>query len=367
MWPVLVALVALVGCGTGGSGSDESSASATPNPPAATATPSGIGRAWAAGNALVRSSDGGRSWQTLRPAEGLTGVSFADRLVGWAVGTRILLRSIDGGDTWTDQTHAVGPSIIRSLNAVTAFNATRALIVGGLVPQIGIGMLGHVYLRLTTDGGTTWRLTPFDPADSFESSTAELRRVCFTDTGIGLACGRSASSIFNRKSFCALSNDSGGRWLDISDRVRANTVACVGDSTLWTIRGLADLTQSTDGGRTWSDRSDTLPTDSRIDVDAITFATEALGWAVGTDDTGQPLILHTSDAGNTWKPQPVPATGSGTLKAVRFTDPRNGIAVGRGDNEPGAIAFFTTDGGREWGVATFPPGTPGLRSLAIVP
>ena len=365
MWPVVIALVALVGCGTGGGGNEESStsATATPNAPAATATPRAIGRAWAAGNALVRSSDGGRSWQTLRPAEGLTGVSFADRLVGWAVGTQTLLRSIDGGDTWTDQTRALPIDIIRSLNAVTAFSATRALIVGGLVPQGGIAMLGQVYLRLTSDAGTTWGPAPFDRGGRPGSSEAELRHVCFTDTGIGLACGRSGS-IFSPNNICALSNDNGAHWLHISDRVRANAVACVGDSTLWTLRGLADLRQSTDGGRTWSDRRDTLPTNARIDLDALTFATEAHGWAVGTDDAGQPLILHTSDAGDTWQSQLVPATASGTLKAVRFTDPRNGIAVGQGG---GAIGFFTTDGGGEWRVATFPPGTPGLRSLAVVP
>lgn len=73
-------------------------------------------------------------------------------------------------------------------------------------------------------------------------------------------------------------------------------------------------------------------------LEAVFFATERLGWAVGEDGT----ILATGDGGKTWTPQT-----SGTkalLNSVHFTaDGQRGWAVGAG----GPI-IATGDGGRLW-------------------
>ena len=105
-------------------------------------------------------------------------------------------------------------------------------------------------------------------------------------------------------------------------------------------------------------------------MEGIAFATELRGWVVGEDAEGFPAILHTTDGGGSWVTQVVPGNAQGILIDVQFADPDNGIAVGSATDElgaPAALAYATTNGGDEWVRATFPPDTPELRSVAIVP
>jgi photosystem II stability/assembly factor-like uncharacterized protein len=56
---------------------------------------------------MARSNDGGRTWQAAGPAPSsvtYTGISFADDLHGWLIGTNgAVVRTIDGGATWAAQ------------------------------------------------------------------------------------------------------------------------------------------------------------------------------------------------------------------------------------------------------------------------
>ncbi len=369
-------VVALFGCGSGSDGNDgeepqatPSSVSATPSSVLATPSPSGDARAWAAGDVIVRSNNGGLDWEVVRPAGGgLTSVAFADRAAGWAVAAKTVLHSTDGGDTWTDQSQALVPATIIRLNAVTALSAARAVVVGGGVPPGPFFSFGSILTRLTTDGGATWEFTIFEP----RALRGELRTMCFTDVGIGFGCGVEEFGL----RFCALSEDAGNSWFDIAGRVRGDAVACVGDATLWTLTGLqgfvpSGLSQSTDGGLTWVDRSDALPASFQGLLLAVSFATEMDGWVVGRDDTGHPAVLHTNDGGDSWEAQVLPGDlTTGPLRAVQFADSLRGVAVGQQLNTAGgptALGFATTDGGAVWQAASFPPNTPPLESLAVVP
>ncbi len=358
-------VVALVGCGSGSGRNDGEEPQATPSSVSATPSPSPGGdvRAWAAGDVIVRSNNGGLDWEVVRPAgEGFNSVAFVDRATGWAVASKTILHSTDGGDTWDDQTGAVDINIIRSLNAVTALSTTRAVIVGGFAP-IFAGSFGPVSIRVTTDAGATW---PPGRITGSGTDKGELRTMCFTEAGIGLACGVTFGAVL-----CALSDDAGSNWFDITGRVRGGSVACVGDETLWTLLGPRGLRQSIDGGVTWVDRSNALRAVFEGFLEAVAFATSMHGWLVGRDDTGRPTVLRTTDGGASWVAQVLPGnTTTGSLMAVQFADPLRGVAVGEQVNEAGeptALGFATTDGGAVWQAASFPLDTPPLESLAVAP
>ena len=81
------------------------------------------------GAQVLRSKDGGRSWAAAGPVTGnsyATGIAFADELHGWMVtSTGGVLRTIDGGDSWTAQ--PVGSDVVPL--AVVAVDAMTAWII----------------------------------------------------------------------------------------------------------------------------------------------------------------------------------------------------------------------------------------------
>ncbi len=97
---------------------------------------------------LLRTEDGGRSWQRVNLPYGnltnlfFTDVQFANANVGWMVGTLgFVLRSVDGGRTWQPQAIS-SEETIADIVVLSANEAWICSITGGL---------WH-----TTDGGVTW-------------------------------------------------------------------------------------------------------------------------------------------------------------------------------------------------------------------
>jgi photosystem II stability/assembly factor-like uncharacterized protein len=93
-------------------------------------------------------------------------------------------------------------------------------------------------------------------------------------------------------------------------------------------------------GRGWVDQSANAPTVQNLN--GVHFVSARAGWIVG--DLG--TILHTTDAGKTWKAQVSNSTGY-TLNAVAFTSPTNGIIVGSAGR-----VLRTQNGGTTWSPLT---------------
>jgi photosystem II stability/assembly factor-like uncharacterized protein len=114
-----------------------------------------------------------------------------------------------------------------------------------------------------------------------------------------------------------------------------NGVWVFGRDTIIAVGGGGAYIRSTDGGRTWDNRSPLNGSDN--DLSAIFFVDDSTGWIVGEIGT----LLKTTDRGEHW------TTWSGTieddLQDVHFSDERNGWIAGRW----GRI-FHSTDGGAEW-------------------
>jgi len=133
---------------------------------------------WVVGARIYKSTNGGQSWvEQFTPGELLYSVSFGDALHGWAVGWGpTLLRTTDGGQTWTPQS-ANAPTNV--LFAVEALGPDVAWIAGG-----------DGFVASTTDGGQSWQ-----PESLPDVSGAPLEALRFLDAERGWVGG---SGIWNR-------------------------------------------------------------------------------------------------------------------------------------------------------------------------
>jgi photosystem II stability/assembly factor-like uncharacterized protein len=99
---------------------------------------------------ILKSINGAAGWSIMRDTAGpvLRSVYFLDSLRGTAVGdTGTILRTIDGGTTWT----AVAAPVQSNFNSITFINADTGYIAGGIKGAM------QTILR-TTDGGATWTI-----------------------------------------------------------------------------------------------------------------------------------------------------------------------------------------------------------------
>lgn len=97
-----------------------------------------------------------------------------------------------------------------------------------------------------------------------------------------------------------------------------------------------DIVLSDDDGKTWRQAKD-VPT--TVTLTAVHFADDKRGWAVGHDT----IILHTTDAGETWVKQWGGGESDNALLSVFFKDASHGWAVGAFN-----YTVETTDAGKTW-------------------
>lgn len=239
-------------------------------------------------------------------------------------------------------------------------------------------------------------------------TTASLRGLSVVDDRVAWASGTRGTVL---------------RSVDGGDSWRADTVPGAGALDLRAIHARSALVahvaatagriwRTTDGGRTWSLRYQGA--DTAVFLDAIAFADDRNGIALGDPLDGRFLLLVTRDGGETWaeaagpsRPGAAPGEaafaasgtslvlrgplawlgtggsvarvlrsadggstwdavpsgvrardGSGGVFSLAFADPLRGVAVGGDYLQPDSAAgtaSFTTDGGRTWLPASRPP------------
>jgi photosystem II stability/assembly factor-like uncharacterized protein len=222
---------------------------------------------------LLHTTDGGATWQKVDVAHGLYGgigpVTFTDAQHGvvpcklWTgspgqPGASVvanLLRTTDGGVTWSRQIIEPGDNSLTNLMAVAFATVSRGWIVGS--GDVRSAVPGGALVYRTDDGGATWTRTTAPPGVS-----------------------------------------------------QLQSVSSPGPNDVWVTgfggQALSALCHSTDGGQSWS--SVRLPLDFCLAT--VSFASEMSGWVTGTigqdRSTQQACILHTQDGGVTWATATVP-------------------------------------------------------------
>lgn len=297
---------------------------------------------------IIGVTQDGASWANVEPGQlpqppthtiqSLLGVSFAaDAPVGWAVGTNgTILKSSDGGATWDKQDSAES----ENLNAVYAISSTLAYAVGDYA-----GGYGYI---ITTTNGTNW--SRWEDTDLPQADLHDIHFAYSDSTGwTGWAVGNSGTVI---KITNAGSSPS---WVDQTSAAGVvpkplYSVCAVYSDMVWAVGNSATIIVSSNGGDTWSAKDTELPPQlSNANLRAVDFANPTVGYVAGERHSNVlTTLLRTIDGGDSWTPI---AKGAGKhLYDVFMVDICSSWAVG----EDGIIMqFICTDIGDTGGCGFF--------------
>ena len=238
--------------------------------PIVSVTVFGTSDAWAVENetcayicpALLRSTDGGRTWTDLGQVNVIS-PSFVSPTVGFAVGYQRsetnapLLATADGGRTWNEVSRPCGPNTFPNWGDYPAFvSPTHGWILCDGQPSAG--SQSRTLLE-TTDGGGTWR--------SIAGAIGSQPSVG------GLGTSGYPGALFFRPD--------GKGWIGI------------GYAAL-------EVTTSTDAGRHWHSGG-VIETSFGGQFRALGFVNDAVGYALVDLFSSSSRLVTTRDGGRTWR------------------------------------------------------------------
>jgi photosystem II stability/assembly factor-like uncharacterized protein len=292
------------------------------------------------GDAIERTTDGGRHWES-SPVTGcptgcsIRSLSFVNVSDGFAlVGPDSqkafhLLHTVDGGVTW--QATALPPYIFSTATSIRFTTADQGWAVTGAAdlirtPAMGTGTLWH-----TTDGGLTWVREAHLPDD------LHYRLPIFFGARRGVVLGFGGDG----RTAVFVTTNGGRTWQAHKVPADPNLNDYRGyalpyqflpfsaaSTSTWAIFVGPTLYSTSDGGRHW-DHLATSPAWSPGNVQALYIGLNGRGWALGNDPpttcsttpggetpsnpkhkckqwlgTGPTTLLSTSDGGHLWRPLP---------------------------------------------------------------
>ncbi|MBR9979233.1 MAG: choice-of-anchor D domain-containing protein [Bacteroidetes bacterium] len=262
--------------------------------------------------ALLRSSDGGVTWTSMdnllrtTPFLGMS-IVFTDALTGLiSTNTGLLLRSTDGGYSWDVLSR--GPLSLQRLKVAPDGSVW------------GTGSIGAI--ARSTDAGLTWKLFS-------TGTTTVIYDIAFPDAQTAVAvCG---GGLILR------SEDQGVTWTDISAPIGTDitSIDFFDAQHGFAVQKPKYLLRTTDGGVTWTDTSFVVN-----ELTQVRFADATNGWLV-SNSTGS--VFRTTNAGASWDFIAVEQPRRFTFHAVHPVSDQKTLLLGTG----GAI-FLTEDGGQSW-------------------
>ncbi len=240
--------------------------------------------------------------QTSGVTHRLRGVSAVNEQVAWASGAgSTVLRTTDGGQTWQKLNVTSDALDFRDIDAIDAQTA--------YVMSIGNGPLSRIYK--TTDAGKTWNLQFKN-----EDEKAFLDAMSFWDANHGIAFGDSVD-----KQFYILTTADGGRtWTRVPTTnlppaqenegafaASGTNIAVFGRSHAWIGTGAAAksrVLRTVDSGRTWQVADTPLASAPSAGIFSIAFRDAKHGVIAGGDYRKEQEAVDnlavTSDGGITW-------------------------------------------------------------------
>jgi photosystem II stability/assembly factor-like uncharacterized protein len=279
----------------------------------------------------------------------------------------ILLRSTDGGSTWTFMEQTEENRIYTNLYDVVFKDATTGIAVGGNATT------GYVTYK-TTDGGTTWQKVSFPLGFTPKSVFAINNKLWIAGSSSGSAYSDDfgnnwkLTTEFPSATLYSLqfvtgniaytggyggllmkTNDGGVTWkasyvTDSQLNPTIKDISFVNENVGFLARKNRLVSKTVDGGNTWIS---ILPDTSwnKTTLYGIDFLNENFGIAVGKYGTGISALYKTTDGGNSWDKQI--ATFDEQLSDVYLLDENNGVVVGRKN-----VVSYSTDAGNTWNAAT---------------
>jgi photosystem II stability/assembly factor-like uncharacterized protein len=197
------------------------------------------------------------------------------------------------------------------------------------------------YIGKTNDGGTTWTQIP-------TGTTDELGSVFFTNANTGYAAGAVGTS--QSQGIILKTVNSGATWsstvvpyylysVHFPDSLTGYAVGDTGNSSYVNLYPV--ILKTTDGGNTWNKLS---YTDTEgIYLSSVFFTDANTGYIAGEVEYPEsPFVLKTADGGETWTTIQLPAN-SCYPRSVYFATPSKGYVADRCGN-----IFYSADAGVTW-------------------
>jgi photosystem II stability/assembly factor-like uncharacterized protein len=286
---------------------------------------------------------------TVGPADApvrFRGVSAASEAVVWASGTKgTVVRTADGGTSW--QTLPIAGAEALDFRDVDAIDPRTAYTL-----SIGPGEASRIYK--TVDAGQHWDLqfTNHDPKAFFDAMT-------FADATHGIAMSDSVDG-----QFVILRTSDGRTWTRVPPAglpaalpnegafaASGSNVAVVGTDHIWIGTGAASrarVLRSRDGGTTWAVSPTPLIAGASAGIFSIAFRDATHGVIVGGDYKKEREAIDnvavTSDGGVSWT----------LVREQGLSGFRSAVAYVPGAKTPSLIAVgpagadYSSDDGRRW-------------------
>jgi len=244
---------------------------------------------------ILKTTNGGTSWteQSCPVHEELISLDFVSETEGWIVGYNgTLLHTTNGGSTWTEE----DPNTSAHLQGIFFLNQSTGWLFGN-----------SSVIRKTTNGGSSW---------SSQSSPVSTYWIDgqFVDANNGYACGGNGKVM--------KTNNGGSTWVDVSPgSVAPSTLlSCwvVDANTAWVCGIDGKILKTTNGGSSWTVKKEFIA--AWPEMHYIGFVSASHGF-VGSNSS---KIWETTDGGETWEADTVWKW----VLSISFPTANSGFAVG---------------------------------------
>lgn len=300
---------------------------------------------------LLHTTNGGAVWNVVvaEPTDTIWTLSdpamnmvFTSPTQGWFIATRgsalwqtngaVIYRTTDGGATWSRRDVA-GWNMGAALRFVDPNNGWA------FVGNFNFGNLTESAILRTTNGGADWTTAVVIPG-----AVTKLPFFVSPTTGYAIAVSPSSATVPDS---IWKTTDGGVTWQGVYGTGapgRYNGLFFSDDNNGWVVGDRAKILHTTNGGTTWSVVTN-LPIDTSYYSDAVFFLDAQRGW-IGTkrnSPTNDVYVLHTTDAGVSWRLQPTPLSnqwGTNQIFSIHFIDALNGWLTA----DSGKICRTTTGG-----------------------
>ena len=257
---------------------------------------------WAVGDSgIVRSTDGGRTWQAQGPSYRMRDVDGRTQMKAWAVGdSGRILATTDGGASWFPQdSHVVDPLV-----SISFADTLHGIVGNG-------GMLVSYPVLVTRNGGAVWDTV---------LSQSDTKDVFLVDSLYGwqVAGGGLSRTI-----------DGGYTWQSVRNDWYLTAVHFANRDTGWVGSSNGTILSTTDGGTTWNTLGQYR--DSLYDVRLVNGRVGWCGLRINrwwpTQFLGN-LLMTTFDRGDSWYSDKLYHATSETFKAGSPISSETGCFVG---------------------------------------
>jgi len=264
-------------------------------------------------------------------------IQMIDETQGWGIAAQLVLRTEDGGKTWSDVTPIEMKTVISTFPTPAPQGVNLIELKGTFIDAqtawVAVPGLDKVTIFHTVDGGQTWQTNELVASTSQQAAyPIDIISFTFINAQMGWLLRSTIESIGHESIELYQTKDNGASW-----------------------RLIAEAKQNISGKETGSITTNGQKT-------GISFRNTTNGWLTGSSQENAIFLYRSVDGGSKWNrqelaiPNGYTATGgSAQSYPVAFFDDNNGVMpvyLGSGSPSINLVFYITKDGGNSWSSTT---------------